>query len=180
MSDVKIQELELVDNSEFRKALDDYRDTLMSSLGIPKKILDEFHPTPNDELAVLKTLRYLKEIMDKPMELKPYQPLLFTDHMFSDHGMPMSVKMGMLPSILTATYKPPVDYNPETHYKCATCGEVFEKGVSDEEAETELITDFPGMDKSECAIVCDDCYNQMPLQDWKEDWSERMNADANT
>jgi hypothetical protein len=43
-------------------------------------------------------------------------------------------------------------------YVCSSCGEIFEAGWSEEEATAELANTFPGADKVECAIVCDDCY----------------------
>lgn len=46
-------------------------------------------------------------------------------------------------------------------YTCAVCGETFDKGWSDEEAEAELKENFPGHAKEECAIICDDCFQGM-------------------
>ena len=43
-------------------------------------------------------------------------------------------------------------------YCCAACGEVFDKGWTDEEAVAELAKAFPGSDKSECSMVCEGCY----------------------
>jgi len=42
-------------------------------------------------------------------------------------------------------------------FRCAQCGEVFEKGVTDEEASAER--DENGWSGVECDLVCDDCYN---------------------
>lgn len=46
-------------------------------------------------------------------------------------------------------------------YVCSVCKEEFEQGWSEEEAEAELAETFPGFNKSECDIVCDDCYKKM-------------------
>lgn len=51
-------------------------------------------------------------------------------------------------------------------YTCSVCGETFDKGWSDEEAEAELTSTFPGQDKSECEIVCDDCYQEIMKQNF--------------
>ncbi len=48
-------------------------------------------------------------------------------------------------------------------YQCASCGGVFEYGWPDESATTELANNFPGFDKTECAVICDDCYQQTGL-----------------
>ncbi len=45
-------------------------------------------------------------------------------------------------------------------YQCAYCKGIFDKGWSDEEAETELEDTF-GLPKEMCDIVCDDCYKAM-------------------
>lgn len=52
----------------------------------------------------------------------------------------------------------------ENEYKCAYCHGVFEKGWSDEEAQTEAEVTFgkPVKDwKNEAALVCEDCYQKM-------------------
>lgn len=46
-------------------------------------------------------------------------------------------------------------------YTCAACGETYDKGWSDEEAEGELAETFPGFDVEECSLVCDDCFQAM-------------------
>jgi hypothetical protein len=43
-------------------------------------------------------------------------------------------------------------------YQCAMCRGVFEYGWSDERATTELANNFPGFEKDDCAVICDDCY----------------------
>ena len=50
-------------------------------------------------------------------------------------------------------------------YQCALCKGVFNFGWSEEEATIELEKNFPGITKEDCAIVCDDCYKQMGLND---------------
>lgn len=46
-------------------------------------------------------------------------------------------------------------------YTCDACGDEFEKGWSDDEADRELAVTFPGAEKAQCAIVCDDCYQRL-------------------
>jgi DNA-directed RNA polymerase subunit RPC12/RpoP len=49
-------------------------------------------------------------------------------------------------------------------YQCAKCGNVYNKGWTDEEAKAEACEVFPGLDSDnheESAILCDDCYNEM-------------------
>jgi hypothetical protein len=48
-----------------------------------------------------------------------------------------------------------------SEYKCAMCGDVFEKGQSDEDAKDELQDVFPGFEIADCDLVCDDCYNNL-------------------
>ena len=45
-------------------------------------------------------------------------------------------------------------------FKCAVCGEEFEKGQSDKEAEEELERNYPGYTIEDCELTCDDCYNK--------------------
>lgn len=51
-------------------------------------------------------------------------------------------------------------------FTCDACGETFDAGWSEEEAEAELAETFPGFDKLECARVCDDCYQEMMKQNF--------------
>ena len=44
-----------------------------------------------------------------------------------------------------------------SEFQCAGCGEVYEKGCTDEEALAELARDFPGMSPDQMVILCDDC-----------------------
>ncbi len=46
-----------------------------------------------------------------------------------------------------------------TEYKCDRCGEVFVKGWSDEDAESEAVEIFGEKALENRAVVCDDCYN---------------------
>ena len=45
-------------------------------------------------------------------------------------------------------------------YKCAKCGETYEKGWTDEEAAQEYKDKFPAEEAAQlpAAIICDDCY----------------------
>lgn len=42
-------------------------------------------------------------------------------------------------------------------YTCSACGETYEKGWTDEEADAEYAEEFNGY-TGPCEIVCDDCY----------------------
>lgn len=44
---------------------------------------------------------------------------------------------------------------------CALCREKFEKGWTEDEAQTELAENFPGFDVSECNVLCADCYRKV-------------------
>lgn len=46
-------------------------------------------------------------------------------------------------------------------FRCAACGKIFEKAWTDEEAAAELAESFTGFEPSDCAIVCEDCYQEM-------------------
>jgi uncharacterized protein with PIN domain len=50
---------------------------------------------------------------------------------------------------------------PDNYYRCAECGGVFEKALTDEEAKAQLGQEFPGIPVDECSIMCDDCYKKM-------------------
>lgn len=50
-------------------------------------------------------------------------------------------------------------------YRCAACGGIFDCGWSDEEATAELAETFPGFDKDDCELVCDDCFQKMGFND---------------
>ncbi len=50
----------------------------------------------------------------------------------------------------------------DNEYKCAMCGGVFEKGWTDEEANAEMKGFFgQSMQASECAVICDDCFQKI-------------------
>jgi len=50
----------------------------------------------------------------------------------------------------------------ENEYKCASCGGIFEFCRPDEDAVAELKENFgEGIDKTDCDIICDDCYNEI-------------------
>ena len=46
-------------------------------------------------------------------------------------------------------------------FKCAVCKEIFNKGLTEEEAEKQLEVEFPGTITEECDLVCDDCFKLM-------------------
>jgi hypothetical protein len=43
-------------------------------------------------------------------------------------------------------------------YQCAICGEIYVKGLSDEEAMAEKMQLIPDIPLDECALICDDCF----------------------
>lgn len=50
-------------------------------------------------------------------------------------------------------------------FRCEACLGVFEKNLSDEEAEAQLAKEFPGSSPRDCGLVCDDCYKAMGFTD---------------
>lgn len=46
-------------------------------------------------------------------------------------------------------------------FKCSSCGGVFEKGWSDEEALQEMEDTYGTDDYEEFCLVCDDCYKEI-------------------
>lgn len=49
----------------------------------------------------------------------------------------------------------------ENEYKCDQCGNIYEFGWSEEEAEKEMKENWGDISKEDMAIVCDDCYDVM-------------------
>lgn len=58
----------------------------------------------------------------------------------------------------TARMTPIKNMGPN-EYQCAACGEVYEKGWTDEDAASER--EENGWSSLECEVVCDDCYKMM-------------------
>lgn len=48
-------------------------------------------------------------------------------------------------------------------YQCAMCHGVFEYGWSDDLATKELEQNFPDVGKSDCDLICDDCFQKTGL-----------------
>lgn len=48
-----------------------------------------------------------------------------------------------------------------TQYRCAQCGETYETGWSEEEAQAVLAATFPRAEPTECDVVCEDCYKKL-------------------
>lgn len=46
-------------------------------------------------------------------------------------------------------------------YKCAECGEIFEKEISDKEAMEESAKMFGRQPESELSVICDDCFKMI-------------------
>ena len=54
-------------------------------------------------------------------------------------------------------------YMTDTHYTCAICDQMFEKGLTDDEAEEQFHREFPGTpyEMDALCLVCDDCFKIM-------------------
>jgi hypothetical protein len=50
--------------------------------------------------------------------------------------------------------------NPN-EYRCAMCGNVYAKEWTDEEAQSETQAYWPGVAQQDCAVMCDDCWQQV-------------------
>ncbi len=46
-------------------------------------------------------------------------------------------------------------------FTCAECGQTFPTAWSDEEATREMNATFPGLQKEEADVVCDECYQKI-------------------
>lgn len=53
----------------------------------------------------------------------------------------------------------------ENQYRCNHCGEVFNKGWSEEEAMAEHKENWGDYPIELCRVICDDCYNE--FMSWK-------------
>jgi hypothetical protein len=54
----------------------------------------------------------------------------------------------------------------ENEFTCSICGETFDKGLSEEDAEKQFAIEFPldyaaGIRPADCDLVCDDCFHAM-------------------
>jgi hypothetical protein len=63
---------------------------------------------------------------------------------------------------------PKLDHN---EYRCVMCGTVYQ--VTDFDAEAELQSNFPGCPIEQCVIVCDNCFDGLPVKEWSEDWKTK-------
>jgi hypothetical protein len=57
----------------------------------------------------------------------------------------------------------------QNEYKCAICGNVYEKAYSDEEAMEECVELFGEMSGDDLLVVCDDCFEGIDPRDHKEE-----------
>lgn len=64
---------------------------------------------------------------------------------------------------MTDELQPTNENSTADQYQCWSCGGTFNKGWSDKEAIEELHNRMPGLNLDECAVVCDDCYNEMMI-----------------
>ena len=48
-----------------------------------------------------------------------------------------------------------------SEFKCVVCEGVFEKELTDKEAEEQLKEEFPGWTTEQCDLICDDCFKKM-------------------
>lgn len=47
-------------------------------------------------------------------------------------------------------------------YRCAVCGNIYEKGLTEEEAVAQFKEEFgENYQPEDCELVCDDCYNKI-------------------
>jgi hypothetical protein len=63
------------------------------------------------------------------------------------------------------------DENPHSTFTCSRCGGAFPNAWSEADAEAELARDYPGFDKSECGVLCDECYDRFNA--WRANQVER-------
>jgi hypothetical protein len=49
-------------------------------------------------------------------------------------------------------------------YTCDRCGETYEKGWTDEEADAEYAANFPGLADEPRSVICEDCYQAFMVQ----------------
>lgn len=59
-------------------------------------------------------------------------------------------------------------------YRCAMCGNVYLKAVSDEEAMTETNTYWPDVEQGDCAVICDDCWEKIRPEDHPQEYNESL------
>lgn len=59
-------------------------------------------------------------------------------------------------------------------YRCEACGEVFQKGWTDEEAKAEQKEQFGDLTPENIAVVCDECYKKMGLGPASTEDAERI------
>lgn len=61
---------------------------------------------------------------------------------------------------------------PRKWYQCAQCGNIYKKGVSDEDSTKEYKENFPNDPNLEWdrVLICDDCYK--PIKEWLVDLSD--------
>lgn len=51
---------------------------------------------------------------------------------------------------------------PKPHqFRCAACGGVYDKALTDAEAREQFDWEFPGQAMQDVEVVCEDCYGQM-------------------
>lgn len=64
-------------------------------------------------------------------------------------------------------------------YRCSMCRGIFKKGWTDEEAEAEQEANGWGsLPPEECAVVCDDCYQQMTSQLSPEEFNQEQEDES--
>ena len=60
-------------------------------------------------------------------------------------------------------------------FKCAKCGGVFEKIITEEEAEKEMLEIWGNIPEEERIIICDNCFKSIPLEEMKKNGEEYKN-----
>lgn len=59
-------------------------------------------------------------------------------------------------------------------YKCAICGNVYTKAITDEEAMAETQSHWPGVAQEDCAVLCDDCYQKVQPDEHPQEYQESL------
>jgi len=65
-------------------------------------------------------------------------------------------------------------------YKCAACKNIYERAVTDEEAQAEAVEIFGEFTPEDFDLICDDCFKRvdekLPMASWSELHAEKNNA----
>lgn len=59
-------------------------------------------------------------------------------------------------------------------YRCAMCGHIYTKAITDEEAMAETQAHWPGVTQEDCAVLCDDCYQKVCPDSHPQEYQESL------